>query len=1189
MIYKALLCLLTYAVWVAPGFAQGLMDYGRFYSQNEFNVSKSNNLVYAKARTNYYLYNGSGSKSEKSNYDLVTELPLTLDLYNPNTSSKPGKRAVLILIPGGGRTGCLGVSQCTQATQKQSGLYSPDAYYISQEGANYNELAHGKADTYAKSGFVVLTLNTRYTYHDKRYEGNGTNRWFELSGSSSLNSASAHMENMIVDVKRAVRWISHPTRANNYNIDADNIFIQAGSGGAKMASLAAVTSVDSFLADSPSHTQSGHSRYQYEVNNNNLLVPQKPFRGAILFAGDMHGTKHRELITEDTGALMLWHGTKDRSLLHGIAETIEEKCEDVGCKTEFYSLANVQHGAQGAAKYEHTDRVSNSAGLKTGVRAHLHDFIVNHLDRGTDNRPGLSISSSKVKFNESTGRADIEINLSRAVGHPVSFTASADQTREVMLKNARQGQYSFVQSYVANDSVTTGPIAYDQGSGVTFEDVNNVTSKYAGQIYHDEGPGNGHPVLIPSSSSYFTNDFQGKKQVITIPAGQTKATFRVTLFNDSISEQNECFKVRLLNANGAQITNSVEMITILDDDNPSASTSTPQICQNPSGNNGGGGNPTDDTIRPTISIIAPTKISDSAITDTSIIIEDNDDIVASNVVIRSDNTAGINNFVCSQITPQRVECSLQITSSGDLKLKAEDQAGNIAYKKMNGYEITPTNGNDTTRPTIVINAPTKTSTSTITDTTIVVTDDQAINANKVFILPDTTTGLANFSCTQTTVKRVDCSIEITTSGELRLKAVDQADNISYKKMQGYDITPPTGNDTTRPTIVINAPTKTSTSTITDTTIVVTDDQAINADRVSVLGDTTADVSNLNCTQTAINQVDCTISISSSGDLKLKAVDQADNIAYKQMRDYEITSPNGNDTTKSTIVINAPTKISASTITDTTIVVTDDQAIDANKVSILGDTTANVSDLNCVQTNQQQVDCTINILSSGDLKLKAEDQAGNMAYKQMQGYEVTTPMGSDTVKSTIVINAPTLISDLTITDTTIVITDNQAIDANQVAILGDTTANVSGLNCVQTTLKQVNCTINIFSSGDLKLKATDQAGNVSYKQMQGYQVTTSMGGGDTMRSTITINAPTKISSSAITDTTIVIIDNEAIDAEMVSVLGDTTADVSNLSCTQTSSKRIDCSIDIASSGDLRLKAVDQAGNIAYRKMEGYLIN
>ena len=581
------LSLIALVFLVQPSFGQGLMNYKRFHSQSDFSITKVNDLVYGKARTNYYKYKGSGSKTSKSSYNLVTTLPLKLDLYKPNTSSKPGKRAVLILIPGGGRTGCLGVSNCNATTTKQSGLFSSTAHYISQEGTNYNETADQKARDYSKSGFVVLTLNTRYTYHDKRYEANGSNRW-KSNGQPILSKASAHIENMVVDIKRAIRWISHPSRVSTYNIDPNNIFIQGGSGGAKMASLAAVVPTNTFLADSPAHVQSSNSQYQFEVANNNLSVPQKPLRGAILFAGDMNGTYHRSLISSNTGALMFWHGTKDRSIQHGLAETMEQRCEQVGCVTEFYSLVNVQHGKQGGATYEHTDRGSNSGGLKTGVRAHLHDFIVNHLKKGTDTRPTLSINKSKVKFNESSGRADIEINLSRPVGYPVKFTAAADQMREVMNGLGYNGKFAHVQDYIANDSTTTGPIAYDQGTGVAFENKSNVTPKYSGKTYHTSGPGQGNPVVIPASSSYHSNDFNGKRQVITIPAGQTKATFRVTLLNDTKYEKNECFKVRLLNANGAQITNSVESITILDNDNSSAGTAIPSVCQDSGGSGSGG-------------------------------------------------------------------------------------------------------------------------------------------------------------------------------------------------------------------------------------------------------------------------------------------------------------------------------------------------------------------------------------------------------------------------------------------------------------------------------------------------------------------------------------------------------------------------------------------------------------------------
>ena len=194
--------------------------------------------------------------------------------------------------------------------------------------------------------------------------------------------------------------------------------------------------------------------------------------------------------------------------------------------------------------------------------------------------------------------------------------------------NGFAGEYGLIEGYVANDSTTTGPMAYAQGTGVAFEDVNNVTPKYTGQTYHTSGPGNGNPVVIPSSSDYFTNDFNGKRQVITIPAGQTKATFRVTLLNDSIYENNECFKVRLLNANGAQISNSVEMILILDDDNPNAGLGTPNVCRNPDGSGGGGGGTPTDTSAPVIQINSPTLSSTSTITDTTIVVTDDTSIVA---------------------------------------------------------------------------------------------------------------------------------------------------------------------------------------------------------------------------------------------------------------------------------------------------------------------------------------------------------------------------------------------------------------------------------------------------------------------------------------------------------------------------------------------------------------------------------
>jgi len=554
-----------------------LFNYKDYYSQATYSVTKRDNLKYGVGATNYYLYDGSGDKNSRSNYNHVTRKNLTLDLFEPNMGSNVGRRAVLIMVPGSGRDGCVLKGFCSQDTIKQNNIATNTADYISQEGNDYNELntKNGLGSGFAKRGFVVVSPNTRYRYHNKQYNVSSANRWKRSDGSALFNGSSTHLEPLVVDIKRVVRWLSK--NADQYNIDPNNIFIYGSSGAAKMASLAAITATNVLRTDDPAHSNSGNANYQFEVNNNNLSVSQKALRGAILLAGDTNGTRNIQLINSNTGAFMFWHGTTDRSILHGMAETIEEKCEYVGCSTEFYSLPGVQHESTAQGEMLHTRRANELVGIK----AHAHDFIVNYLQKSSDNRAELSINSNKSSFRENNGNAQIEVTLSRALSQPVTFTMAADQMREVTQQNGAQGQYQYLQRFVANDSVSGGPVMYDQGTGVAFEKSSNLPASYKGLNLHTNGPGEGNPVLIPSSSDYFFNDFHGKKQVLTIPAGQTRATFNVSLVNDTLSEENECFKVRLLNAQGARIGNSVETITILDDDNPNAGNSISATCRNP--------------------------------------------------------------------------------------------------------------------------------------------------------------------------------------------------------------------------------------------------------------------------------------------------------------------------------------------------------------------------------------------------------------------------------------------------------------------------------------------------------------------------------------------------------------------------------------------------------------------------------
>lgn len=568
---QAMLILSACTVLGMPQAQAQLYNYQDFYSQPSFSVDKTEDLVYGVGSTNYYLFNGAGNKSNRSDYNLVTRQTLTLDLYQPNTGASNGKRAVVILVPGSGRNGCVTVNTCDVDTIREAKISTSTAHYISQEGDNYNELSDrgNRAINFAKRGMVVVSPVTRYQYQNRQQDNANSFRWKDDNGAALFNGVSTHMEPLIVDLKRVVRWLSKPGTANKYNIDPNNIYIMGSSGGSKMASLAAITATDKLLTDDPAQLNSSHPDHQFEVNNNNLNVTQLPLRGAIMFAGDTNGTRHLKLMNSETADFMFWHGTTDRAILHGMAETIEEKCEYIGCTTQFYSLPGVEHNKTALGKTVHTN--ANEA---VGFAAHVHDFMVNQLQQsGADNRPTIGISSRVTQFNESAGTAKIEIELDKPATEDIRFTMSADQMREVTSVNGLQGRYDLIQQYVANDGNSTGPVMYDQSTGVAYELKANLPAAYKNLSNHTKGPGEGKPVVIPQSSDYFFDDFTGKKQRMTIARGQTKAVFNVDIVDDTLSEQNECFKVRLLNAQGARMTNTVETIVIRDDDNPNASSS----------------------------------------------------------------------------------------------------------------------------------------------------------------------------------------------------------------------------------------------------------------------------------------------------------------------------------------------------------------------------------------------------------------------------------------------------------------------------------------------------------------------------------------------------------------------------------------------------------------------------------------
>ncbi len=103
-----------------------------------------------------------------------------------------------------------------------------------------------------------------------------------------------------------------------------------------------------------------------------------------------------------------------------------------------------------------------------------------------------------------------------------------------------------------------------------------------------------------------------------------------------------------------------------------------------------------DTTPPVVTISAPTKLHNAAITDTTITVTDDVAVLASDVVLGAGTTATTTNFQCTQVNATQVTCTIELDTSGDLEVTVTDGAGNAAAKSELGYVI------DTVAPVVAI-------------------------------------------------------------------------------------------------------------------------------------------------------------------------------------------------------------------------------------------------------------------------------------------------------------------------------------------------------------------------------------------------------------------------------------------------------------------------------------------------------
>ncbi len=210
-----------------------------------------------------------------------------------------------------------------------------------------------------------------------------------------------------------------------------------------------------------------------------------------------------------------------------------------------------------------------------------------------------------------------------------------------------------------------------------------------------------------------------------------------------------------------------------------------------------------DEVPPVINISDPeTKISRTPITTTFTV---TDHFSVNSVEVDGSSTATGNNLVCNPTFPRDnsssnpednliLNCTIDVTSSGKLVLKATDKAGHSSTESMDGYVI------DTVKPNITISPVTKIKNDDITDTRITVTDDVGIYPEDIQIASSSQDMARDLVCTPDTGNPniVNCTITIIDSGDLAIEATDKVGNSFTKYEYGYII------DKTKPNVSITS-------------------------------------------------------------------------------------------------------------------------------------------------------------------------------------------------------------------------------------------------------------------------------------------------------------------------------------------------------------------------------------------------
>ena len=219
----------------------------------------------------------------------------------------------------------------------------------------------------------------------------------------------------------------------------------------------------------------------------------------------------------------------------------------------------------------------------------------------------------------------------------------------------------------------------------------------------------------------------------------------------------------------------------------------------------------------------------------------------------------------------------------------------------------------------------------------------------------------------------------------------------------------------------------------------------------------------------------------------------------------------------------------------------------------------------------------------EITVRVFDTAGNSSENQIRFVPLVT------------FATPTVISNTVINDATFTVTTPSGNDISAISLTPNTTNAVLG-TCTDasggTTApfeQPVACALsNIDTSGTITVHATDAINGAIGQNNQSFIIETNL-------AMINIIAPTKSNNGVITDTSMTIQDDTAINADDINITAINTTgsfSISNIACTQTNASRADCTFEVdanTGTGDIQIQATDVAGNISTATETGYVID